>query len=103
MTSLAIESGLSPDTGLHILTRGGLHASRVKLRRPPLNFSESFGTEGGPVLGALVNPHGVNKPQTFSRTERPRCVDDFLKRGHGHLLRVTGFPAAGTKSISTSE
>ena len=94
---LAIESGLSPDTGLHILPRGGLHATRVKLRRPPLNFSEPFGAEGGPVLGVLVIPHGVNKPEPFSRTERPRGVDDLLKRGHGHVLSVTGFPTAGTK------
>jgi hypothetical protein len=59
-------------------------------------------SKGGPVLGVLVIPHGVDKPQTFSRAERPRCVDDFLKRGHGHPLSVTGFPAAGTKSINTS-
>ena len=81
MMSLSIESELSPDTGLHILPRGGLHATRVKLRRPPLNFSEPFGAEGGPVLGVLVIPHGVNKPQTFSRAERPRGVG--LPHGDG--------------------
>jgi hypothetical protein len=102
MTTLAIKSGLSPDTGLHILPRGSLHATRVTLRRPPLNFSEPFGAEGGPVLGVLVIPHGVNKPQTFSRAGRPRSVDDFLKRRHGHGVCVTGFAVAGTKSISTS-
>ena len=79
-TSLAIESGLSPDAGLHILQRGGLHATRVTLRRPPLNFSEPFGAEGGPVLGVLFTPHRVNKPQTFCRAQRPRGVYDFLKR-----------------------
>jgi len=89
--SSAIESGLSPDTGLNFLPRGGFYATRVELRRAPLNLSEPFGAEGRPVLRVLVVPNRVNEPQPFCRAERPRGIYDFLKRGHGHCLSVTGF------------
>lgn len=58
--SSVIESGLSPDAGLDILPGGGGHPACVELRRALSEFGEPFGSEGRPVVGMFVVPHGID-------------------------------------------
>ena len=76
----AIESGLSPDSGLDDLPRGGLHATHIELRRPLLNFSQPFGAECGPVFQLLVIPHRVNQPLREKASQAPPAQHEHVKK-----------------------